>query len=220
MPNTPAERVMWIALLLLVSGYLAGQWLNRKRTKRVGSWIQAGLGPLGGRTAWRWSKTMTAGAEVVVEEARAPYKNLIISYYLLTREFPPLWLWELLRGKRDLVSVRANLRWIPPIEFEIVPLTGKLRQKLDRAVSLDGEVAGQPYEWQELGDGLGFGMQGPSNDAACERAKEFLRTYGAHVERVSLRRRNPHVIAFFRLSGVESRPSTQLWKALGELVRN
>jgi hypothetical protein len=220
MPRTPAERVLWLLLLVLVAGYLGGQWLNRKRTKRVGNWVQAGLGSLGGRTSWRWSKTMAAGAEVVVEEARAPYKNLIISYYLLTREFPPLWLWERLRGKRDLISVRANIRWLPAVEFEIVPLNGQLRQKLDQPVPAEDEGSGPPFEWQELSNGLGFGMRGTINAETCERAKDFLGAYGAYVQRVSLRKRNPHVIAFFELGEVERRPSAALWKALGELTRN
>ena len=41
---------------------------------------------------------------MTVQEARAPYRDLTISYYLLTREFFPLWAWERLRGKRDLLA--------------------------------------------------------------------------------------------------------------------
>ncbi len=135
MPNTPVERVMWLALILLVGGYLGGQYLNRQRTKRIGGWIQAGLGSLGGRVAWRWGKTISAGAEAVVQETRAPYRDLIISYYFLTREFAPLWLWERLHGKHDLASIRANLRLMPAREFEIVPLAGALRKTLDDAAA-------------------------------------------------------------------------------------
>ncbi len=222
MPNTPAERAMWLILLLLVAGFLGGQWLNRQQAKRAGKWIQAGLGSLGGRVAWHWSKSISAGAEALVEEARAPYRNLAIAYYLLTREFAPLWLWEQLRGKRDLIAVRANLRLAPGREFEIVPLAGALRKKLDEAAAAQkepGDAPGLPFQWQELSNGLGFGMRGPVNEAACQKASDFLATYGPSVERISLRKRNPHVLAFFRLGPVEARPSAELWKALGELVR-
>lgn len=216
MPNTPAERLMWLALLLLVAGFLGGQWLNRQTAKRAGKWIQAGLGSLGGRVAWHWSKSISAGAEALVEETRAPYRNIAIAYYLLTREFAPLWLWERLRGKRDLLAVRANLRLLPTAEFEIVPLAGKLRQQLDAAVP---EVPAEPFAWQELGHGLGFGMRGAVDAARCEKAKAFADSYGASVERISVRKRNPHVLGFFRLGGVHSRASAELWKALGELVK-
>lgn len=222
MPTTPAERLMWLALLLLVAGFLGGQWLNRQHAKRAGKWIQSGLGSLGGRVAWHWSKSISAGAEALVEEARAPYRNLAIAYYLLTREFPPLWLWEQLRGKRDLVAVRANLRVSPTREFELVPLAGPLRKKLDEAgagQTAPGDAPGLPFQWQELSNGLGLGMRGSVNEVTCQRASDFLATYGAYVERISLRKRSPHVLAFFRLAPIQSQPGAELWKALGELTK-
>ncbi len=214
-PNSPAERVMWAALLFLVFGYLAGQWLNRQRTKRVGGWLQAGVGSLGGRVAWRWAKTLAAGAEVTVEEARAPYRNLLISYYLLTREFPPLWLWERIRGKHDLLSARADLRLAPAKEFEVLRLGGPLWKKLNESVA----QSSQPYQWQEVGNGLGFGMRGSADPKLAERVTDFLKDYGLYVERISLRQRKPHVMAFFRLTGIERTKSDALWRALGDLVR-
>ncbi len=214
-PNSPAERIMWAALLFLVFGYLIGQWLNRQRTKRVGGWLQAGVGSLGGSAKWRWSKTLAAGAEVTVEETRAPYRNVVISYYLLTREFPPLWLWERIRGKHDLVSARANLRLAPQKEFEIVPLNGPLWAKLNTATA----QSSQPYQWQELGNGLSLGTRGGSDAKSVERAKAFLQDYGQYIERISLRQRNPNVMAFFRLTGIERTKSDALWRALGDLVR-
>jgi hypothetical protein len=203
---------MWLVILVVVSGFLAGQWLNRQRSKRVGAWLQAGIGSLGGRVAWR-VRSLATGAEVTVQEARAPYRNVIISYYLLTREFFPLWAWEQLRGKRDLLAARADLRLQPTREFEILPVEGELRKQLDEA------TPGQPYQWAELSHGLGFGGRGAPDPVALERARAFLAAYGPYVERVSLRKRAPNVMAFFRLTGLEQFKSDALWKALGELVR-
>jgi hypothetical protein len=213
MPATGPERVLWIAILFLVVSFLAGQWLNRQRSKRLGSWLQAGIGALGGRVAWRWIKSMTSGAEVTVQEARAPYRSLSISYYLLTREFPPLWLWERIRGKRDLLALKADLRLIPGREFEILPANGKLRKELDTA------TADAPYQWVDLEHGLAIGSRGSVEPQALSRAAAFLKEYGPYVERISLRRRAPHVMAFFRLTGLERTKSDTLWRALGELVR-
>jgi hypothetical protein len=213
MPATGPERVLWIAIIFLVLGFLAGQWLNRRRSKRLGSWLQAGVGALGGRVAWRWIKSMTSGAEVTVQEARAPYRNLSISYYLLTREFPPLWLWERIRGKRDLLALKADLRLMPGREFEIVPAGGKLRRELEQA------APDANYQWVDLSNGLAIGGSGAVDKVAQERAVSFLKEYGPYIERVSLRRRAPHVMAFFRLTGLEKTKSDALWRALGELVR-
>ncbi len=213
MPATGPERVLWIAIILLVLGYLGGQWLNRQRSRKLGNWLQAGIGALGGRVAWRWIKSVTSGAEVTVQEARAPYRNLSISYYLLTREFPPLWLWERIRGKRDLLAIKGDLRLQPGREFEILPVKGKLRKELDAA------TADAPYQWIELSDGLALGGRGAVDKVALERAAEFMQSYGPYVERISLRRRTPNVMAFFRMTGLEQTKSDALWRALGELVR-
>ena len=213
MPANGPERVLWIAIILLVLGYPAGQWLNRQRSRRLGNWLQAGVGALGGRVAWRWIKSVTSGAEVTVQDARAPYRNLSISYYLLTREFPPLWLWERLIGKRDLLALKADLRLQPGREFEILPVKGKLRKDLDEA------SADAPFQWSELSDGLALGSRGAVDPAMLKRASDFMATYGAYVQRISLRRRNPNVMAFFRLTGLERTKSDALWRALGELVR-
>jgi hypothetical protein len=213
MPATGPERVLWIAIIGLVVSFLAGQWLNRQRSKRLGTWLQTGIGALGGRVAWRWIKSMTSGAEVTVQEARAPYRNLSVSYYLLTREFPPLWLWERIRGKRDLLALKADLRLIPGREFEILPANGKLRKEFDQA------TANAPYQWVDLTHGLAIGSRGPVENQAVNRASAILKDYGPYVERISLRRRAPHVMAFFRLTGLERTKSEALWRALGDLVR-
>jgi hypothetical protein len=213
MPATGAERVLWLVVIFLVAGYMGGQWVNRRRSKRIGSWVQAGLGALGGRVAWKWLRSISAGAEITVQETRPPYRDLVIGYYLLTREFSPLWLFERLQGKHDLLSLRANLRLQPQRELDILPLAGKLRKELDSASE------GQPIGWQELGAGLGLAMRGRPDQALLQRATGFVGTYGAYVERISLRRRAPHLMAFLRLSGLEKTKSDDLWRALGELVR-
>lgn len=212
LPATGAERVLWIAVLGLVIGYLVGINLNRQRSKKLGAWLQAGLGSLGGRTAWRWIRSMNSGAEVTVAEARPPFRALQLSYYLLTREFTPLWLFEYLRGKRDLLSVRADLRNIPEREFEILPLGGALAKKLDSS-------GGEPVQWSEMPAGLGFATRGAATKASQQKAKDFLNTYGPYLERLSVRRRAPHLVAFFRVTGMERQPSAELWRALGELVK-
>jgi hypothetical protein len=213
MPATGAERLLWFVLIILVAGYMVGQLLNRQRSKRIGSWLQTGLGALGGRVAWKWLRAMSAGAEITVQETRPPYRNLVIGYYLLTREFAPLWLVEWLLGKRDLLSLRADLRTQPGREFDILPLKGKLRKELDAAAEQ------HTYQWQELANGLGLATQGQPDQQLLQRAQRFLETYGPYVERISLRRRAPHVISFMRLSGLENTKSDALWRALGELVQ-
>lgn len=211
-PATGLERTLWLILILLVVGYLVGVWLNRQRSKAIGAWIQAGLGKLGGRVAWRWLRGMNSGAEVIVNEARPPFRQIQLSYFLLTREFAPLWGWELLQGKRDRLALRCELRAAPPQELHVLPWRGHLRNQLDKAA---GDV---PWQWIEMPAGLGLATRFAADKALVGRMTAFLERYGASVERLSLSRRNPQLILFFKLAGIEKRPVTELWAALGKLL--
>jgi hypothetical protein len=209
----PVEKALWALLALLVGMYLAGTWLNRQRSKQLGEWLQKGIGTLGGRVAWRWLKSVSSGAEATIAETRPPFHQIVISYFLLTREFPPLWGIELLRGKRDLLSVRGELRTVPTREFDVVPLNGKLRK------TLDASAEAIPFQWREVPAGLGLATVMPPDKSTVQRVTDFLNTYGPYVERVSVRKRSPNVVAFFRMNGMETRPSAEFIRALGELLK-
>lgn len=209
---TGIERIWWFVLIALVVGYLVGVWLNRQRSKTLGAWLQAGLGKLGGRVAWRWVRSMNSGAEVTIGEARPPFRQLKINYFLLTREFPPLWGFELLREKRDLISLHGELRSPPAQEITVVPLQGKLRTELDKAA---GDI---PWHWTEMPAGLGLATRLAPSKALVGRVEIFLNGYGASVERLSLRRRSPQLVIFLKLQGVEKRPITELWAAIEKLL--
>lgn len=208
-PAGYGERVLWALLIAVVASFLAGSWLNRQRSKQLGAWLQAGLGVLGGRPAWRWIRSVSSGAEVAIANPKPPFRGIRISYYLLTREFLPLWGFERLKGKRDLLSVRADLRRAPAYEFEVVPLHGALRRTLD--------TEQDDRHWQEMPAGLGLATHGPPEPALAARITSFLEIYGPYVERLSLRSRHPHVILFVRLTGLEAQPCTDLVRAFTSL---
>jgi len=209
---SPAARPWWILLAILVGGYLLGTWLNRNRSKSLGLWLQAGLGVLGGQTRWKWVRTMSSGAQVNVTSADKPFRQAEILYLLLTREFVPLWGIELLRGKRDLLVMRAELRSRPGREFEVVPISGKLR------ATLDGAVGDQPWIWQEMPAGLGLATRDGGDARLVAALRNFLERYGRHVQRLSVRERNPHLILFASLTGLERTPSKEFLKGVRAVI--
>ncbi len=210
-PVGPIEGILWVVLILLVASYLGGTWLNRQRSKAIGKWLQAGIGLLGGRVAWRWLKSMSAGAEVTVVETRPPFKSVQLTYFLLTRELAPLWVIELLRKKRDLLLVKADLRSLPAREYEVVPLNGKLRATLDSAED-------RALAWQPLAAGLGLGTQSSADARVPGPIGTFVEKYGSDIERLSVRRRSPHLVLYLRLEQVENRPVDELLRALQKLL--
>jgi hypothetical protein len=229
------ERILWMILIVVVVCYMLGAWLNRQRGKQLGYWLQAGSGRLGGRLTWKISRGTASGAQANISDAAAPFRQLQINYALLTREFPPLWAYEYLTGRRDLLAVRANLRSEPPGELEVLPRPGRLSKALDASA---GET---PWHWQDGPAGLGIAVRGPVSARELASVRRFLDRYGAQVQRISLRpasrgasgsplRLNgagpqsteaarPHLMLFLGLSGLERAPAVQLFEAIRDVAR-
>jgi hypothetical protein len=211
-PATGNERLLWLALIVLVLSYLAGAWLNRRRSKVIGKWLQAGLGALGGKPAWKLTRSLSTGAEVMVADASRPFERIQAGYYLLTREIMPLWGIELLRGKRDLLAIRAYLRTQPAAEYELMPLQGKLR------TLLDSKAGDQPWQWQEMPAGLGLATRGETSPATVKAIGSFAKRYGLLTERLSLHPRQPSLTVFLKLAGQGMPPASELLRGLKDVA--
>jgi len=208
----PVSRALWGIVIILIVGLMAGSWLNRRRSKALGLWLQAGLATLGGQTTWRWVRGINSGAQITVEAAGKPFRRLELGYFLLTRELPPLWGIEWLRGKRDLFTLRGDLRDAPGYEVEIVPAAGPLRQKID--AQSDAEA----FAWQDGPAGLAVGGRGAGAATAAAKLQPFLERYGLHIQRLSLRQRRPHLMLFLNLAGPETAPATDLLRGIRKAV--
>jgi hypothetical protein len=211
-PITNAERIAWGVILFTLGAFMLGTWFNRRRGKELGHWIDAGIKALGGQPAWTFIKSVSSGAEVTIRNANSPYRTLESGYYLLTREIPPLYLIELLRRKGDLFSIKAELRTPPADEYDVVPLTSKLRRELDTA------AGAQPIQWLELPNGLGLATRAADPQKLASRLKPFAERYGKALQRLSVRTRHPNVMMFMHFNGVEDRPSQEIFDALRRVV--
>jgi hypothetical protein len=206
------ERILWFVLIVIVLSYLAGAWLNRRRAKAVGMWLQGGLSGLGGKPLWKVTRSLSTGAEVNVTDAARPFQQVNAAYFMLTREIMPLWGVELLRGKRDLLSVRADLRSQPGAEYELVPIKGRLRNLLD------GKAGDQPWQWQEMPAGLGLATRGETPRRTVQAISTFATRYGDQIERLSLRPRQPGLLVFIKLAGIEKAPAAEFIRALKDVA--
>jgi hypothetical protein len=206
--TNPIDQALWGIIIILIVGLMAGSWLNRRRSKKIGLWLQAGLATLGGQTAWRWVRGINSGAQITIEAAGKPFRRLEIGYFLLTRELPPLWGIEWLRGKRDLFTLRGELRQPPDCEVEVVPAAGDLRRKLDAANE------GDALRWEDGPARLAIGVRSSGGQAAASKFRPFLTQYGPYLQRLSVRPRRPHVMLFLNLAGLEAAPAAELLRSL------
>ena len=94
-----------------------------------------------------------------------------------------------------------------------MPLQGKLRRLLDR------NAGDKPWQWEELPGGLGLATRGAPPAELVKRARTFAAKYGAYVERLALRPRDPHLLVFVQLNGLEQAPAGQFLRSVNELVK-
>ncbi len=190
---TPEYIVVGLGIFLAL-WYLFASIYNRRRGLSVYRWLQGGLDQLGGELSGRWIGSSGSGAELTVRRADAPLKEFQLIYLLASRELLPLFLFDLLRGKRDRLIVRATLRDMYPGEVQIFPAgSGETRR-----------LRSQPAEWA-LQDGphnLVIGLQGREAPKIVEALVPFLEKYGSHLIQLTWSKKTPHLITIFALSGV------------------
>ncbi len=244
LPASGSERVFWAILIVLVLCYMLGSWLNRRRGEHIGRWLQAGLAKLGGRPAWKILRSISSAAQVNIGDAAPPFRQVQVTYALLTRELPPLWAVEWGRGRRDTLAVRADLRAEPAGEIEVVPKEGHLRRQIDRL------AAGRPWEWRAGPATLGIATRGPVAAATLDGIDRFIAAYGPQVQRISLQPHaagtrlvkaadgrvalnlpagprdltrssiRPHLLVFLNLGQIEAAPAARLFDDLRNLARS
>ena len=114
-----SELAVFVVVVILIVGWFAlGTHVNVRKGHRFLEWLQGGLPLIGEKTTLRW-----LGSSVVhlqIEKAREPFRRVEVLVVLEPRDVPPLWLLSRLRGRRDLLIVRTELRSVPRLQVEIL----------------------------------------------------------------------------------------------------
>ncbi|MGB8771645.1 MAG: hypothetical protein WCC92_18680, partial [Candidatus Korobacteraceae bacterium] len=111
------QAIFVMVVIAIVGWFALGTHLNVRKGHRFLEWLQEGLPLVGEKTSLRW-----LGSSVVhlqVENAHEPFRRVEVLLVLEPRDVPPLWLLSRLRGRRDLLIVRTELRSIPKHQVEI-----------------------------------------------------------------------------------------------------
>jgi len=115
---SPELAIFVVVVILIVGWFALGTHVNVRKGHRFLEWLQGGLPLIGEKTTLRW-----LGSSVVhlqIEKAREPFRRVEILVVLEPRDVPPLWLLSRLRGRRDLLIVRTELRSVPRLQVEIL----------------------------------------------------------------------------------------------------
>jgi hypothetical protein len=128
-----AQMAIFVVVVIAVVGWFAlGTHINVRKGHRFLEWLQAGLPLMGGKTTLRW-----LGSSVVqlqIADACEPFRSVEVLIVLEPRDVPPLWLLSRLRGRRDLLIVRTQLRDPPKSQLEILHTGAWSTQSVEREV--------------------------------------------------------------------------------------
>ncbi|HJX40303.1 MAG TPA: hypothetical protein VJ345_02485 [Anaerolineales bacterium] len=196
--------------IFLILWYAVALIYNRRLGIRTYRWLQPGVATLGKITQAKWLGSSGSGARIGVAQAKVPFRQAEVAFLLETRELLPLWLLNRLRGIRDSLVVRAQLRSVPQGELEILP------QGHSRFGDLLTESKQNPWAMldRELPAGLQAAARGRNTDNMLESAKALLNEVGPGIRRLSLARTAPHLILDMKIAQLRSEPSERFFNLL------
>lgn len=184
-----AEMAIFVVAVIAIVGWFAvGTHLNVRKGHQFLDWLQGGLPLVGEKTTLRW-----LGSSVVhlqVEKAHAPFRRVEVLIVLEPRDVPPLWLLSRLRGRRDLLIVRTELRSVPKLQLEILHTEAWATRDIER------EVSAQPWQLAESPPFRVYTLAAGANPAELlAEAKQA----GMDTLRIGVRRANNALELHWRL---------------------
>lgn len=208
---SPQMAIFVAAVILIVGWFALGTHVNIRKGHRFMEWVQAGLPLFGEKTTLRW-----LGSSVVhltIEKAHPPFRRVEVLIVLEPRDVPPLWLLSRLRGRRDLLIVRTEMRSVPKLQVEI------LHPEAWSTRSIASEA--QQLQWQPMpGDTLPYRIFAPAPVNAAELIAEAAAAELSLV-RLGVRRANNALEVQWRLPAKpdsEARSAFTAVQRLAEMV--
>lgn len=176
--------------ILLVAWYFLGVWFNRRRGIRLARTLHDRLNALGAEElTGRW---VTASIfQFSARRATSPIGKLVAIIVLESRELALIWLVNLLRGRRDLLVLRMDLRSTPRagLELEAHPKQTKPEREVRRRIAESG------WEQATVGDYMIYHQHGAAH--LKETLAPLLEEWQPYLRRLSISASSPHLLLSF-----------------------
>ncbi len=116
MPETLVLPLFLLAMLVFLGWFAVGTTWNVRRGDVMLKWLRQGLPLVGERTTMRWLGSSVL--ELKINKSRDPFRTLETLIAFEPRDVVFLWALARLRGRRDVLILRAQLRSTPDFELE------------------------------------------------------------------------------------------------------
>lgn len=209
MANVATRAVIALSVLLVV-WYIVGWQMNRRRGEHLLKWIVQGLRPLGNQITV--SRLGTSGFQVSVGKALAPFKRIEATILLQPREVLLLWIFNCLRGRADYLVFRGTLRASPRGEIEAIKKGRLARQVL-------GKLDEGDWTHRETAGGMMMAYRGEKGQQQVDAISHLVENLSPHLLRLSLSRKDPHLLVSLSLAKVDEQSVLILLAYLQELTQ-
>jgi hypothetical protein len=182
-----------IGLCVILAGwYIAGAIINYRRADAVSKWLQEGLDELGALSGKGWLTALHTAGRLALRDAKSPFQAVELLFALESRENLPVWAFRHLLGRRDELYLRAELRAVPKMEFEVVRLA---RQK-------------------DSAERFAITGSGKKSQALAGKLNDLLAQYPNAILKLSLKPKKPHLLIRFNLADLRSGEARTLYQSL------
>ena len=110
----------WIVVgisIVIGAWFLIGSYLNNRRSQAVLVWLVDGASELGKISAARFLASTGAGIRAMIKLENGPVAQIEVIMGLIRRENLPLWLFQLVTKKSDLLTLNFTLQKKPQHEL-------------------------------------------------------------------------------------------------------
>ena len=202
-----------IAAIIIVLGWFTlGLTWNLRKGNALLRWMQAGLTQLGERTTMRWLGS--SALELVIGQARLPFKQVTLLAVMEPRDIPWLWLISHFQHRRrDMLIIRAQLQTAPTYEFDLIAPDAWNETKQA------GQSEARQWAIEPLDD-LNFGAPATTRSLSRAIAVDALpvaRRVQAHVWRLSARRNDTQLELHIPLPNLRQTKAQDFFMAVRQL---
>ncbi len=176
--------------ILLIAWYFLGMWFNRRRGIHLARSLRERLKALGAQElTGRWLNASIF--QFVARRAASPIGKLAAIIVLESRELAFIWLVNLLRGRRDLLVLRMDLRSTPRAGLELEAHPGQMKPERE----VRRRIAESGWEQATVGDYTIYHQHGAAH--LKETLAPLLEEWQPYLRRLSISASSPHLLLSF-----------------------
>ncbi len=209
MPESWGLPLAIVAALVFVGGFAVGTLWNVRKGDVVLKWLRQGLPLIGERTTLRWMGSSVV--ELKLNKAKDPFRTAETLVVFEPRDVLFLWAWARLRGRRDTLIFRSQLRTAPAFEGEVFD---------PHAWTLGGnQKPARLKDWTSvpLPDRPALVAYATGQTGAVGPLVELAAQTGGRLLRLSVRRAAPNLEVHWYLPDVKSGSARDLFDKLRQI---